>query len=199
MNPKFVVQYGNGGNLEKKKGLVFTIFLMLLVFATIAALQIRPVLALVPSVDAPVPWTSGTHTILNITVRHEINPPGAGHYVDYVEVDIDGTPHTINLEPPQPDHLFTIQYDMGEVTGTPTVKARAHCTVHGPSGYSPSVQVPEFSFSQLLLILAIISIATVLLRSKVHGLRKKTVKNTEGPPILPSDSKTRASWPARFG
>jgi hypothetical protein len=168
--------------LERKKGLVFTTFLMLLVFATIAALQVRSVLALVPSVDAPVPWTSGTHTILNITIRHDkTNPPFSDHYVDYVEVDINGTPHTINLEPPQPDDFFIIQYDMGEVTGTPTVKARAHCTYHGLSGFSPSVQVPELSFSQLLLILAIISITIVLLRSKVHGLRKKTVKNTEGP------------------
>jgi hypothetical protein len=185
--------------LERKKGLVLITLLALPVFLTMAALQVRPVLALVPSVDAPVPWTSGTHTILNITVRHEISPPGAGHYVDYVEVDIDGTPHIIDLDPPQSDHFFVIQYDMGEVTGTPTVKARAHCTIHGLGGYSPSVQVPEFSFSQLLLILAIMSITIVLIRLKVHGLRKKTVKDTEGPALFLGDGKTRASWPVRFG
>lgn len=185
-----------GGNLERKKSLVLVTLLIFPIFLTIAALQIRPVLALTPSVDVPVPWASGTHTILNITVRHDkTNPPFSDHYVDYVEVDIDGTPHTINLEPPQPDQFFIIQYDMGEVTGAPTVRARAHCTYHGLSVYSPSIQVPEFSFSQLLLILAAISIAVVLLRSKVHGLRKKTVKGTEGLAPFPRSNKTaRASW-----
>jgi hypothetical protein len=177
--------------LERKKRLVLIILLTLPVFPTIAALQVRPVLALVPSVDAPVPWTSGTHTILNITVRHDKTvPSGSSHYVDYVEVDIDGTPDIINLDPSQPEDFFVIQYDMGEMIGTPTVKARAHCTVHGLSGYSPSVQVPEFSFFQLLLILAIITIAIALLRSKVYGLKKKTFRNTEGPAIFPNDNKT---------
>lgn len=181
--------------MERKKGLVLIILLMLLVFPTIAALQIHRVLANLPSVDAPVPWTSGTHTILNITVRHDTTSlPLSDHYVDQVEVNIDGTPHIMNLTPPQPQYFFVIQYDMGQVTGTPTVKARAHCTYHLWGGYSLSVQVPEFSSFQLLLVLATTSITIVLLRSKVHGLRKKTVKNTEGIALFPADSKTaRAS------
>jgi hypothetical protein len=166
--------------LERKKGLVLITLLVLPIFLTIATLQIRPVLALVPSVDAPVPWTSGTHTILNITVRHDKTvPPLPSHYVDYIEVDVDGTPDIVDLDPSQPEDFFVVQYDMGEVTGTPTVKVRAHCTVHDLSAYSPSVQVPEFSFFQLLLILAIITIAIVLLRSKVHGAKKKTFRDTE--------------------
>jgi hypothetical protein len=54
--------------LERKKGLVLITLLVLPIFFAIVTLQIRPVVALVPSVDAPVPWTSGTHTILNITL-----------------------------------------------------------------------------------------------------------------------------------
>jgi hypothetical protein len=164
---------------------------MLLIFPTIAVLQIHPVLANLPTVDAPVPWTFGNHTVLDITVRHDTTSlPYADHYVDHVEVDIDGIPHIINLTAPQQQYSFVVQYDMGQVTGTPTVEARAHCTYHGWGSFSPSVQVPEFSFLQLLSILAITSIMILLLRSKMHGLKKKIVKNTEGLALFLGDSKT---------
>jgi hypothetical protein len=176
--------------LERKKGSILIILMVLPMFLAGFASQIRPALALTPSVDAPLVWTSGTHTILNITVRHEIIPAEPSHYVNFVEVDIDGTTHTINLSPPQPDHFFIVQYDMGEVAATPTVKARAHCTIHNFSAYSPSVQVPEFSFAQLLLILVTILGLVVLVRSKVHSLRKKTVKNPKGIALFLGNSKT---------
>jgi hypothetical protein len=157
---------------------------LILLFAVITAFEFHPVLANSPSVDAPIPWTSGTHTILNFTVHHDTTSlPSPTHYIDQVNITVDGTPHFINLtnSPQQPQFFFVVQYDMGEVTGTPMVNASAHCTVHLWGSASPSVQVPEFSLAQILLIIAIVTTAVVFLQYKGYGSKKRilrTVKNT---------------------
>jgi len=155
-----------------RKSLVITLILTL---TAIKVLQFRPAFANIPSVDTPVPWTSGTHTMLNITIHHDTTAlPFPDHYISQVEVDVDGTPNIIPLtnSPPQPQYSFIIQYDMGVVAGTPTVQAKAYCTYHFWGSLSPSIQIPEFSMVQLLPIIAIISIAILLLRPKVSNSKK---------------------------
>ena len=167
-----------GKNGKRKKSLVIG---LLLALSAIICFQINPVLADVPSVLSIEPWTSGTDTmwarahdtILNITVSHA--SPTSSHYVDKVEVDIDGNVHDVNLTP-QSTVTFVVQYNMGEVTDTPTVQARAFYTVHGWSGWSEAVVVPEFTFIHLLLILSVMSIAVLLLRSMVYSQKDKSVK-----------------------
>lgn len=149
-----------GENRKRPKSLIV---MLILAFAVIIGFQINPVLADVPTVENIEPLTSETDTILNITVRHA--SPTGSHYVDKVEVDLDGTFHDVDLTP-QSTLTFIVQYNMSEVTGTPSVQARAHCTFHGWSGWSEPVVVPEFSTIYLLLILAFVSIAVLLLRSK---------------------------------
>ena len=159
-----------GKNRIGNKSLFIMLFLAL---ATITGFQINPVLADVPTVESIEPWTSETDTILNITVRHA--SPSSSHYVDKVEVDIDGAVHDIDLTP-QSTLTFVEQYNMGEVVDTPTVQARAHCTFHGWSGWSEPVEVPEFSSIHLLLVLAIVSFAVLLLRSKIASSKKSAGK-----------------------
>lgn len=137
--------------------------MLFLALTMIAGFQIKLALADIPTVENVEPWTSGSDTILNITVRHAL--PLTSHYVDKVEVDIDGTIHDVALTP-QSTVTFVEPYNMGEVTDTPTVQVRAHCNLHGWSGWSDPLAVPEFSTVSLLLILAIVSIAALLLRSK---------------------------------
>jgi hypothetical protein len=87
---------------------------------------------------------SDNHTILNITVLHHNYYPG--HYVSSVQVSIAGTIYTEVPDPTQPlDQSFTVQHDMGVVSGTPTVIARAICNLHGSFGDSTPIVVPEFS------------------------------------------------------
>ncbi|UCB60828.1 MAG: hypothetical protein JSV75_04325 [Candidatus Bathyarchaeota archaeon] len=146
----------------KKKPKTLTI-LLVLALAVLFAFQTNLVLADIPDVTSVEPWTSGTDTILNITVRHA--SPTPTHYVDAVEVDIDGTVEAVYLEG-QSTETFLAQYNMGEVTDTPAVQARAFCTWHGWSSWSQPVVVPEFSTIYLFLFLAFVSIAILLVRSK---------------------------------
>jgi len=121
-------------NLIEKK---ISSTLLILLLVVISASIINSVSADVPVVNTIEPWTrpSDSHTVLNITVTH--NNYYSGHYVDWIEVDVDGAVDTINLSPPQPVNLpFIAEYDMGLVSGTPTVRARAHCNLHGSSAWS---------------------------------------------------------------
>lgn len=157
-----------GRNRREKKSLFIMLFLAL---TMITGFRINSVLADVPTVESIEPWTSETDNILNITVRH--SSPTSSHYVDKVEIDIDGAVNNVDLTP-QSKVTFVVQYNMGEVVDTPTVQARSHCTLHGWSGWSESVEIPEFSTVHLLLVLAIVTITVLFLRSKISGSKKST-------------------------
>jgi hypothetical protein len=154
-------------NREKRKILVLVLFLA---FTSIAAFQIRQVLADFPHDISIQPWTSGTHTILNISITHDTGAPTGIHYVDAVQVNVSGIVHDITLTS-QSTVTFVEQYDMGEVTGMPTVQARAHCTVHGWSDWSNTLTVPEFSLASPLLILVVITVAVLLLHARTKNPR----------------------------
>ncbi len=132
--------------------------------------QTNPAYADVPDVLSTEPWTSGTVTFLNITVRHA--SPTSSHYVNRVEIDVDGTVKNVELTPPQVAPAFVLQYDMGEVTAMPTVQARAHCNIHGWSGWSDPIVVPEFSIVLLPIVLAVVSIAISLLKPTLSSPKK---------------------------
>ena len=126
--------------------------------------EIVRVRADVPTVLSINPWTSGGNTILNITVRHA--DPSSIHYIDQVDVDKDGSIQSISLSP-QSTVIFTIQYNLGAVTGMPSVRARAHCIVHGWSDWSSSIAVPEFSPMFVPVILVSLTLFTIFARSKL--------------------------------
>ena len=136
---------------------------LFLILTAIASFQIQPVLSDVPSVLNIEPWTSGTETILNITVRHSF--PTTSHYVNHVEVEIDENVNDVDFIP-QSTVTFVVQYNMEEVADTSTVEARANCNLYGWSSWSETIVVPEFSTIALLLILVTISIAAIFLRKK---------------------------------
>ncbi len=124
-----------GTNPVGRKLLAASLFLLL--SATFALVD--PVFGDVPAVNNIDPWTrlNDNHAILNITIVH--NNYYSGHYVDWVQVDVNGTINTVNLSPPQPVNLpFVVQYDMGLVSDSLTVRVRAHCNIHGPSAWSSS-------------------------------------------------------------
>lgn len=148
-------------SIEKGRRFILVLFLAATCFAV---LQVGNVRADTPNIISVQPWMSGTNTILNITITHDTGAPTGSHYVDTVQVNIDGVVHDISLTS-QSTVTFIVQYDMGVVSGMPTVQARAHCTVHGWSSWSNTVQVPEFSLIMLLPVLAVLTIAITFLWS----------------------------------
>jgi hypothetical protein len=150
-------------NREKKVSLVLMLFLA---FASIAAFQISHVLADIPHNISVQPWTSGTYTILNITITMDAGAPTSTHYVDKVQVNVSGVVHDLTFTS-QPAATFVVQYDMGEITDTPTVQTRAHCIIDGWSGWTNPQSVPEFPLIALFPVFAVLTVAVLLLHSKL--------------------------------
>ena len=150
-------------NREKKVSLVLMLFL---VFASIVAFQICHVSADTPHDISIQPWTSGTRTILNITITHDGGAPTSTHYVNTVQVNTSGVVDDITLTP-QSTVTFIVQYDMGEITGTPTVQVRADCTLHGWSDWTNPQSVPEFPLIALFPVFAVLTAAVLLLHSRL--------------------------------
>lgn len=146
------------------KGRTRLVIATILAFAMIAGMPVIRVMADVPDVLTIKPWTSGSDTLLNITVRHAA--PSGFHFIDQVEVDIDGSVQVITIPTAQTTTTFLVQYNMGVVTTTPTVSARARCTVHGWGAWASPVVVPELHLVLPLLLVAL-TVVFVLTRSKL--------------------------------
>jgi hypothetical protein len=104
---------------------------------------------------------------LNITVWHDVET--SLHHVDNVEVTF-GTNTTSLMIGPQllkPDGTFTIEYDLGQISGTPIINVRARCTISGYSDAVPwSGQIPEFSSIIILPLFMIAALFMVVLLKK---------------------------------
>ena len=156
-----------------KKSLVIG---LLLVLSTIICFNINPVSAQTLQIDSIEYYYSGTDLILNITVTHQAPQQSPGvwaslNYVERVEIDLDGDIQTLGdvVTVPTADIELThysVQYNMGEVTGTPTVYARAIGNVNPGEWFGPVV-VPEFSLFLLVPFFIVGSIAVLLIKSKI--------------------------------
>ena len=107
----------------------------------------------VPSVLQIDNVSQGSSGKVRLQISH-LNP-SPSHYVDIVEVDVNGQVTQFNLQP-QSSNPFTTELDIGQLQGTPNVKARAHCILHGWSGWSNQIQVPEFSEVRVIVVVALI-------------------------------------------
>lgn len=70
--------------------------------------------------------TRGEDTILMIQVRH--SSPSGTHYVEVVEVELDGTVEEIKLES-QSSTTFSVEHSVD--SNVTDIRVRAHCTNHG--------------------------------------------------------------------
>ena len=156
-----------------KKSLVIG---LLLVLSTIICFNINPVSAQTRQIDSIDHYYSGTDLILNITASHQAPQADPGvwgmmNHIDRIEIDLDGDINTVgdvvmvNTASIESTH-FSVQYNMGEVTGTPTVYARAN-NLQGTGEWFGPVVVPEFPLIHLVPILMVVSIAALLIKSKI--------------------------------
>jgi hypothetical protein len=129
---------------------------------SIYMVSVTPVKANIPQVQDVIVWNSGSETILNITVFH--TPVTALHHVDEIEVDVGGSITSFPVD--QPSTTFVFPANLGQIAGTPSVRARAHDTVHGWSSWSTPLQVPEFPSWILLLLFITATIFAILVKKK---------------------------------
>jgi len=89
---------------------------------------------------------------INLQISHA--NPSSNHYVDLVEVDVNGQVKQFPQQPQSSDP-FTVELELGQVQGTPNVRARAHCIIHGWSDWSNQVTVPEFPATAMAVFIAL--------------------------------------------
>jgi len=123
-------------------GELLSFVLLAIVSLAVLAGVVKIVRADVPTVLQVDNLSQGSAGKIKVQIRH-LNPSG-GHYVDVVEVDVAGQVKSFNLQA-QNSNPFTVELELGQIQGSPNVKVRAHCNLHGWSDWSSEVQVPEFS------------------------------------------------------
>ena len=99
--------------------------------------------------------SQGSSGKIRLQITH-LNPSST-HYVDVLEVDVNGQVTQFNQQPQTTDP-FTVELDLGQLQGNPTIRARAHCTKHGWSSWSSQIQVPEFSEMGAAVVAALVCV-----------------------------------------
>ena len=92
----------------------------------------------------------------------------SSHWVDLIEVDVNGQVQQFYLcaSCPQTPDSFTMELDIGPIQGTPNVRARAHCTIHGWSDWSNEVPVPEFPTTAIAVFMALAASLFMIKKAK---------------------------------
>jgi len=124
---------------------------------------------------------------LEIQINH-LNPSigqkySADHYVNLVEVEIDGTPHQISVMQPPTAETFKVTYYIGQLTGYPTIRVRAHCTIHGWSEWSQPQVIPEYSNGPITV--TVIAILFILIMKRI-SLSSRSLREGKSKSLIDS-------------
>ncbi len=122
--------------------------------------------------------SEGSIARIRLEIKHEdarITDCGcSSHYVDAVEVDIDGEIKQFELKmAPQTSNPFIVELDLGETKGTLKVMVRAHCNIHGWSAWSEQMQISEFSALASTIVVAIFIFAALSALLFIRKIRRK--------------------------
>lgn len=104
----------------------------------------------------------GNDTLIVLSIDH--SDPSSTHYVDAVDIEVNGELRDIVDLQPQVTTLFNYTYDWGVIDVVQSVRARAHCNLHGWSGWtSLETEPPQPSASPNATINLFIQIAMALI------------------------------------
>ena len=141
--------------------------ILLLTFSVLFSLSTTSVMAAAPPKIESLTWftqltQTGSSTTVEITIRY-VNPPPEA-YLDKVEVKVDSKVYTIDRPSRAPAEITVESLELGVITGTPTVQARAHSTVDGWGDWSSAVTIPEFPIPLVVLFLAALTMLALSLK-----------------------------------
>jgi rubrerythrin len=133
--------------------------------------------------------SQGSEARIRLEIQHNGEPyPNSVHYVDSIEVQVIGRAFMEFKLQPQSGNPFTVELDLGQLEGTPMVRARAHCTLHEYGTWSEAVMIgispaPDFipyaiSAVAILLVGTILAFAWVK-RKNLMGTKRKTLPGNE--------------------
>jgi len=128
--------------------------------ASLAALSTIALSSFIKGAEANVPTVLQVENIsqdtmgkIRLRISHA-NPSTCCHYVDLIEVDVNGQVTQFSQQPQNSDP-FNVELALGQVQGTPNVRARAHCIIHGWSAWSNQIPVPEFPATTMAVFMAL--------------------------------------------
>lgn len=143
------------------------VFLKALSLATVSAVvlsnSVKRAKADIPTVLTIENISQDSQGKISLEVRHAV--PSSFHYVNLIEVDVAGQVKQFTQQP-QASNPFTVELDLGEIQGTPNVRARARCNLHGWSAWSTAVIIPEFSSIAMTLSMALAASLFILRNAK---------------------------------
>ena len=117
--------------------------------------------AIVPEIQEVVFWNNGENAMLNVTIYH--TPVTAFHHVEQIEVNIDRIITSYPVS--KPSTTFTAQINLGQISGNPFGRTRAHCTFDGWSSWSSQQAIPELSLL-ITILLYLVGTSMVLVAKK---------------------------------
>jgi hypothetical protein len=88
----------------------------------------------IPTVPQIQNISQGSAGRLRLQIRHA--SPSSTHYVDIIEVEIGGGLTRQFNQQPQSSNPFTLELDIGQIQGNPSIRARARCNLHGWGDWS---------------------------------------------------------------
>ena len=124
----------------------------------------------VPTVLQIVNISQGSDGKISLEITHQ--GPSPNHYVDIIEVQVNGATQQFTQQPQTTDP-FTVELDLGTLQGTPEVQARAHCTIHGWSDWSQTIAVPEFPTVAVVTLTLLVTMLVFRAGNTVGRTRKR--------------------------
>jgi len=151
------------------------IFLAFVCLATISAVLlcsgVQTATANVPTVAKIENLSQGTTGKIRVSVNHiDGTSPTRMHYVDTIEVDVDGKVQEFTYTDTLQGSPFIVELDLGKIKATSVVKVRANCNMDGWGPWSDAVAVPEFPVAALVSVVALA--ATLLIMKRQSQIRR---------------------------
>ena len=101
----------------------------IILFIIFSPYSLVPVHANVPTLIQITVSQKETDTIITLIVNH-LNPSSV-HYIDTIEVEINGVIQRIEKLQPQSQPIFSYEFNAGKIESLSSVRARANCNLHG--------------------------------------------------------------------
>jgi hypothetical protein len=132
--------------------------------ALVLSSGVRTATANIPSGISIVNESQGNTGKIKVSISHfDGTSATAVHFIDIIEVNVDGKVQQFTYTYPLEGNPFTVELDLGPITATSVVSVRAHCTVDGWGAWSETVPVPEFPVAAFV---SVVALAATLLATK---------------------------------
>ncbi len=146
------------------------------IFFLVLSSSVTLVFANIPTVLQIITEKRGEDTVITLTITH--SSPSSNHYVDRIDIKVNGVLRIITDLQPQTTETFNYTYVWGKVDSIENVTARAHCNIHGWSSWAflgketPKPSPSGTPLNAAINLLVQIVIASILIVGVIFAKKK---------------------------